>query len=183
VDYVPEWYRGHSSLYELLAVTADWELHRREMYDRIVDVPRLLAGVPGTQGGAADILAEMGAALSIRYRRTLKSVTLAHYRDGRDSVALHGDKMGALRADTVVAIVSVGDRRNFLLRPARAQPFSLQRRLSYRFGGGDLLVMGGTCQQTWEHGVPKMAHAGPRIAIMFRETIPEPRQLGPRQVG
>jgi len=40
--------------------------------------------------------------------------------------------------------------------------------IPFHLGGGDLLVMGGTCQRTWRHGIPKVAQAGPRIALMFR---------------
>jgi alkylated DNA repair dioxygenase AlkB len=175
------------------------------MYDKIVAVPRLVAGAPGSRLGfgfeegeverrksragrleieeAQNHLARMSAHLSVRYGRALDQVTLAYYRDGRDSVAFHGDKMGALRRDTVVAIVSLGAPRQFLLRPA-PDPGNLGNpRLSthrFRFGGGDLLVMGGTCQETWEHGVPKMAQAGPRLAIMFREKVPESRPAAPK---
>jgi len=193
VDYSPQWMAGQRAFLDLMVETCDWEKHRRVMYDRLVDVPRLVAGAPGSQwdvegddgmyeqlrhtASAARVeearahLARMAAMLSVRYRRVLDSVSLGFYRDGRDSVSFHGDKMGTLRKDTVVAIVSVGAPRNFLLRPARARE---GRTHSYRFGQGDLLVMGGTCQDTWEHAVPKMAHAGPRVSIMFREKVPSP---------
>lgn len=191
VDFAPGWLSGQQRFFDLMLATCDWENHRRTMYDRIVDVPRLVAAAPGSgldfswNDGvmvknahrasvgevteAADALAEIAAILSVRYRKVLSSVTLGYYRDGRDSVAYHGDKMGVLREDTVVAICSVGSRRKFLLRPKGGG----QSR-SFQFGGGDLLVMGGSCQTTWEHAIPKMAHCGPRIAIMFREEIPLP---------
>jgi alkylated DNA repair dioxygenase AlkB len=87
------------------------------------------------------------------------------YRDGRDSVAWHSDRFGRhSRTDTVVAIVSLGERRNFLIRPVSGGP-ALRKRL----GAGDLLVMGGRFQQTWEHSVPKTTRpVGPRISIQFR---------------
>ena len=85
------------------------------------------------------------------------------YRDGADSVAWHGDTIGVKHADTVVAIVSVGSARPLLLRPRGGGS-----RLSFPLGHGDLLVMGGTCQRTWEHAVPKVRAAGPRMSIQFR---------------
>lgn len=89
-------------------------------------------------------------------------------RDGRDSVAMHGDKMGPLVDDTIVATVSVGSPRRFLMRSV-----SGGYRQAFSLGWGDLLVMGGTCQRTWQHGVPKLAHADPRISIMFRPRVPD----------
>lgn len=191
VDFAPGWLSGQQKLFEMMLASCDWERHRRTMFDRVVEVPRLVASAPGSGldldwdedvvekqahrarpeqvEQAADQTAEMAAILSVRYQRVLSSVTLGYYRDGRDSVAYHGDKMGPLRGDTVVAICAVGARRKFLLRPQGGG----QSR-SFQFGGGDLLVMGGTCQATWEHAIPKTAHCGPRIAIMFREQLPTP---------
>ena len=90
---------------------------------------------------------------------------LCLYRGGRDSVAWHGDTIGRGRMeDTMVAIVSLGSPRHLLLRP-RGGGATIRQQL----GHGDLLVMGGSCQRTWEHCVPKSARpCGPRISIQFR---------------
>jgi alkylated DNA repair dioxygenase AlkB len=87
------------------------------------------------------------------------------YRDGRDSVAWHGDTLGrGARADTMVAIVSFGSPRALMLRP-RGGGSSLR----FPLGHGDLIVMGGSCQRTWEHAIPKTARAvGPRVSVQFR---------------
>jgi alkylated DNA repair dioxygenase AlkB len=87
------------------------------------------------------------------------------YPDGSDSVAWHGDTIGRSNTDdTMVAIVSLGATRTFALRP-RGGGQSL--RLPQRHG--DLLVMGGSCQRTFEHAIPKTSTAaGPRISIQFR---------------
>jgi len=135
---------------------------KRQMYEREVDVPRLMARFPA-DGPGHPVLASIEEALRLRYRRPDWHVSAALYRDGRDSVAFHGDRMGAQRADTVVAIVSVGEPRRFLMRPAAGGPS-----MRFHVGWGDLLVMGGTCQATWEHAIPKAAHAGARMALMFR---------------
>lgn len=132
------------------------------MYERQVDVPRLTGSpTPGT--GSTRILVGLGAALSSHYGWDLNQISLAYYRDGRDSVAPHGDKLGELVDNSIVAIVSVGQPRRFIVRSAITE-----RRLSFNLGWGDLLVMGGTCQKTCVHGVPKRVAAGPRISVMFR---------------
>lgn len=194
LDHAPDWLSGHHQVLGELIDTCDWQTHRRLMYERMVKVPRLVSGRPGSKeelrfnqsevsvlpsraaraqvAAAATRLDGLGALLSRRYGRNLSSVTLGYYRDGRDSVVYHGDKLGVLRSDTVVAILSVGARRRFLLRPTGGRTSH-----TFHFGGGDLLVMGGTCQETFEHALPKMASVGPRIAIMFRERLPEARAL------
>ena len=88
------------------------------------------------------------------------------YRDGRDSVAWHGDRLGRGRsADTMVAIVSFGSPRPLLLRPAGGGGESLR----FPLGHGDLVVMGGSCQRTFEHCIPKTARpVGPRVSVQFR---------------
>ena len=124
---------------------------------------------------ASTLLHQMSALLSARYQRELGQISLGYYRNGADSVAYHGDKLGPLRGDCVVAIASVGERRTFLMRPSEAHPDrAAQRPLRFSVGAGDLLVMGGSCQATWEHAVPKARTAAGRIAIMFR---PSPAQM------
>ncbi|MFJ8810561.1 alpha-ketoglutarate-dependent dioxygenase AlkB [Streptomyces sp. NPDC102490] len=170
IDLLPGWLSGADALFERLAAEVPWRAERREMYERVVDVPRLLAFY-----GAADplpdpLLAEARDALSAHYAEELgepfSTAGLCHYRDGRDSVAWHGDRIGrGARQDTMVAILSVGAPRDLLLRPARGGGQTVRRPL----GHGDLVVMGGSCQRTWEHCVPKTTRAaGPRISVQFR---------------
>ena len=162
IDYLPGWLEGHEAIFESLRVTTAWRHQRRRMYERIVDVPRLVAEVPEDAPGHP-VLDEASIALSRRYGVLLDRISLAYYRDGHDSVAWHGDRMGHFVDDTVVAILSVGAPRRFLLRPAAGGPSR-----AFDLGWGDLLVMGGNCQRTWQHAVPKMALAGPRISVQFR---------------
>jgi alkylated DNA repair dioxygenase AlkB len=168
IDHLPEWVRGHETLLDVLWTTTNWHAHRRRMYERFVDVPRLVGTVPD-DGPGHPMLAELADALAARYRRPLPQISLAAYRSGRDSVAFHGDRLGVARSDAIVAIVSLGSRRRFLLRPAGGG-----RSLALDLGRGDLLVMGGTCQRTWEHAVPKVAHADLRISVQFRSAPTEP---------
>lgn len=162
VDHLPGWLDGHEALFEHLRATTRWQHQRRRMYERVVDVPRLVATLPD-DGPGHPVLAQASSALSDRYRLALDRISLAYYRDGRDSVAWHGDRLGRLVDDTVVAILSVGASRRFLLRPAAGGASR-----AFDLGWGDLLVMGGSCQRTWQHAVPKAALAGPRISIQFR---------------
>ncbi len=171
VDVLPGWLTGADALFERLAARVPWRAERRQMYDRVVTVPRLVCFYREDQPLPDPALTDARDALSGHYAATLgeplRTAGLCFYRDGRDSVAWHGDTIGrAATEDTVVAIVSVGAPRALLLRP-RGGGASVR----YAVGHGDLLVMGGSCQRTWEHSVPKTAKpAGPRISIQFRPT-------------
>ncbi|GAA5184775.1 alpha-ketoglutarate-dependent dioxygenase AlkB [Rugosimonospora acidiphila] len=170
VDVRPGWMRGADALFEELLTGVPWHAERRQMYERVVDVPRLLSfydeGRPlphPALAAARDALdAHYGAELGERFR----TAGLCLYRDGRDSVAWHGDNIGrGSTSDTMVAIISVGAPRALLLRPRCGGGPTLRHDL----GHGDLIVMGGSCQRTWEHAVPKTARAaGARISIQFR---------------
>jgi alkylated DNA repair dioxygenase AlkB len=91
------------------------------------------------------------------------SVGLNYYRDGNDSVAWHADRELRELDETLIAIVTLGSRRPFLLRPKGGG-----KSINIAPGSGDLLVMGGRCQMNWEHNVPKVRHAGPRISCSWR---------------
>jgi alkylated DNA repair dioxygenase AlkB len=162
VEHAVGWLRGHEAVLETLWSTTRWHSERRMMYDREVDVPRLFASLPD-DGPGHPVLHEIAQALAARYGRPLPSISMAAYRDGRDSVAFHGDRLGRHRNDAIVAIVSLGEPRRFLLRPAGGGPSR-----AFTPGAGDLIVMGGTCQRTFEHAVPKVARAGLRISVQFR---------------
>ena len=161
VDVVPGWVTGADTLFDEVLDTAPWKAFERPMYDRIVDVPRL--ETRDWQERPA-VLTRMARCLGRRYGVALPSISANLYRDGRDSVAWHGDRIGRHRVDAVVAIVSLGDTRTLLLRPNGGGPST-----AFPLHAGDLLVQGGTCQRTFEHCVPKRAHAGPRISVMFRQ--------------
>lgn len=174
-EHHPSWLEGHESVFRQLQESIDWQRHRRMMYEREVDVPRLVARAP-SEGRLAELLRAVARTLEARYARPFPNISLAYYRDGNDSVAFHGDKLGRLVDDAIVATLSVGEPRRFLMKPnvkssSRAQ--SEGSSLSFDLGWGDLFVMGGTCQRTWQHGIPKRSHAHPRISIMFRPAIPE----------
>ena len=170
VDTCPAWVRGADALFETLHDGVPWRDERRQMYERMVDVPRLLAfydeGEPLPDPALEAIKAALDAHFGPELGEPFATAGLCLYRDGRDSVAWHGDRIGRGRdEDTMVAIVSVGSPRALLLRPRNGGGSTVRHYL----GHGDLIVMGGTCQRTWEHCVPKTARAaGPRISIQFR---------------
>ncbi|WP_371477717.1 alpha-ketoglutarate-dependent dioxygenase AlkB [Kitasatospora sp. NBC_00315] len=172
VDVLPGWLAGADELFERLAADVPWQAERRQMYEREVSVPRLLAHYREHQTLPHAVLTRAREALSAHYAAELgepfATAGLCYYRDGRDSVAWHGDRIGrGDREDTMVAIVSVGEPRALLLRPRDGHGHGAGVR--YRLGHGDLIVMGGSCQRTWEHAVPKtLRPVGPRISVQFR---------------
>ncbi|ADP81020.1 alpha-ketoglutarate-dependent dioxygenase AlkB [Pseudofrankia inefficax] len=222
VDVRRRWVTGADSLFERLRAEVPWRAERRPMYDRTVDVPRLLSFYAAGEPLPDQALDEARRALDQHYAAELgepfTTVGLAFYRDGRDSVAWHGDRLGrGSTHDTMVAILVLGAPRTLLLRPrpgtppARTgsrsapggpaapslftgDPSAITRppgagastisptglsspsgaggaatTIRFELGHGDLLVMGGSCQRTWEHAVPKTARpVGPRISVQFR---------------
>ena len=169
VDLRPGWLSGSGVVFGRLAEAVPWRAERRHMYDRVVDVPRLTCFYEEDAALPDPVLTAALQALNAHYEPELgepfRTAGLCLYRDGRDSVAWHGNTTGrSRREDTMVAIVSLGTPRAFLLRPRGGG-----KSLRYEIGHGDLLVMGGSCQRTWEHAVPKTTQAvGPRISVQFR---------------
>ncbi|WP_109524953.1 alpha-ketoglutarate-dependent dioxygenase AlkB [Nocardia aurea] len=169
IDVVPGWMAGADALFDRLVDVVPWREERRWMYDKVVDVPRLQKFYDEEEPLPDPVLDDAMRALNSHYHDELgepfRTVGLCFYRDGRDSVAWHGDTIGrGGTEDTMVAILSVGTPRSLLLRP-RGGGHSIRHDL----GHGDLLVMGGSCQRTWEHAIPKSTRpTGPRVSIQFR---------------
>ncbi len=169
LDLLPGWVTGADALFERLARAVPWRAERRQMYDQIVDVPRLLSFYGQDEALPDPALEEARRALDAHYGpqlgEPLCTAGLCLYRDGRDSVAWHGDTSGRQVRETIVAIISLGTPRTLLLRPRGGGAPALR----HDVGHGDLLVMGGTCQRTWQHAIPKTARVtGPRISVQFR---------------
>jgi alkylated DNA repair dioxygenase AlkB len=170
VDHLPGWVTGSDEVLEVLLGDIGWRADRRQMYEREVAVPRLLRWYGGREQLPHPLLTDAREALNRHYAAELgeRFVTagMCLYRDGRDSVAWHGDRVGRGRStDTMVVIVSFGSPRPLMLRPAGGGGESLR----FPLGHGDLVVMGGSCQRTWEHCIPKTAKpVGPRVSVQFR---------------
>jgi alkylated DNA repair dioxygenase AlkB len=168
VDYQPGWISGHNEIFTSLVSTTQWHETAREMYDRTVDVPRLIAALPA-DGPGHPLIETMRAALNRHYGQIFERTGLAFYRDGKDSVAWHGDYIARDLPEAVVATVSFGEPRRFLLREKGGGTS-----IAYQLGWGDLIVMGGTCQRTYQHAIPKVAKGGQRLVVMFRPVWPAP---------
>lgn len=173
IDVVPSWLAGADGLFTSLLHGVRWQQREVAVHGRILPEPRLTAWW-GPDGPAATRLARapealrrLMPALDARYGPGFDAIGLNLYRTGRDSVAWHGDRLQRERPVTVVAVLSLGSPRRFLLRPTGG---GASRRVE--MFSGDLLVMGGTCQRTWQHSVPKVAQAGPRISATFRRFVP-----------
>ncbi|WP_432852558.1 alpha-ketoglutarate-dependent dioxygenase AlkB [Amycolatopsis sp. CA-161197] len=169
VDVLPGWLSGSDEIFTHLAEDVPWHAEQRQMYDRVVAVPRLLCFYREGETLPHPLLSAARDVLSAHYAAELgepfRTAGLCYYRDGRDSVAWHGDTIGrGSSEDTMVAILSVGTARHLALRPRGGGESH-----RYPLGHGDLIVMGGSCQRTWEHAIPKTGKGvGPRISIQFR---------------
>jgi alkylated DNA repair dioxygenase AlkB len=168
VDHGEGWVQGADLLFDQILRSRGWGQRTRTMYDQVVEEPRLTAHWNAGAGEPLEppILEEMRSLLSDRYERVFDSVGFNLYRDGGDSVAWHGDRIPKEVVDPVVALISLGEPRRFLLRPRGGRMSRV-----FVLGHGDLLVTGGTTQRTWEHSVPKVAQAGPRISIAYRHDM------------
>ncbi|WP_197378405.1 alpha-ketoglutarate-dependent dioxygenase AlkB family protein [Mycolicibacterium mengxianglii] len=158
------------TLFDELLEAIPWRAERRRMYERVLDVPRLLSFHDLTREtvphqGLKQLRRRLNDIYAGELGEPFTSAGLCLYRDGNDSVAWHGDTIGrSSTEDTMVAIVSLGASRTFALRPRGGG-----QSLRIQHGHGDLLVMGGSCQRTWEHAIPKTSKpTGPRISIQFR---------------
>jgi alkylated DNA repair dioxygenase AlkB len=169
VDHRPGWVEGSDGVLQVLLDEVPWRAERRQMWDNEVDVPRLLSWFGPDDALPHEMLTLARERLTAHYAAELGepfvTAGMCLYRDGRDSVAWHGDTIGrSATMDTIVAIVSFGSPRPLMVRP-RGGGESLR----FPVGHGDLIVMGGSCQRTWEHAVPKTAKAvGPRVSVQFR---------------
>ena len=175
IEYAPGWVTGSDALFDRIVASRDWGQRTRRMYDRRVLEPRLTAPWNGRSGAPLEppVLEDMRRALSARYGVEFDSIGFNFYRDGQDSVAWHRDKIRSDIEEPILVLVSLGEPRKFLVRPrggGRSTPFQL--------GRGDLLVTGGRTQRDWEHTVPKVAQAGPRISLAFRYGM-DPLAYGP----
>ncbi|MBT8240982.1 MAG: alpha-ketoglutarate-dependent dioxygenase AlkB, partial [Acidimicrobiia bacterium] len=149
IDHCPSWLPGADRWFEQLRLGGDWIADRRTMYDRMVDVPRLVWFSERPEDRVAGV-ADLRRWFEEHYCRRIRSVSANWYRGGQDSVAMHHDRVPT-PGDTIVAIVSLGGRRPLVIRSDNGGPS-----MRFSLGHGDLLVMGGTFQATHQHGVPKV---------------------------
>lgn len=185
VDVARSWFAGSDDMAMRLVSDVGWRHHRRWMYERVVDEPRLSRWYRSDEALPDEALAHFRAAVGRRYAVRFGAMGLNYYRGGSDSVAFHSDRELRHLDDTLVAILTLGAARPFLLRPVDGG-----RSVDLCPASGDLIVMGGSCQETWEHGVPKVQRGcGPRISASIRwarkagferEWAPADRRVSPK---
>jgi alkylated DNA repair dioxygenase AlkB len=163
IDIAREWLLGADVVLQHLVDTVSWRQSRRKMYGEIVDEPRLSRWFGRDEPVPHPVFGPVRSALEARYQVRMGSYGMNYYRNGRDSVAWHRDTEMRHLDRTLVAIVTLGASRPFLVRPFGGGPS-----VDVHPGSGDLLVLGGRCQAQWEHSVPKIAAAGPRVSAMLR---------------
>jgi alkylated DNA repair dioxygenase AlkB len=168
IEHTRGWVSGASVLFEMIVACAPWEQRRVHMYDRMVDEPRLTAwyGRALDDSSLPAVVPRIARALSERYDRAFDGVGAALYRDGNDSVAWHGDRIPLEIVEPVVALISLGSPRTLRMRSKARH----RETRAFRLLPGDLFVMGGTSQRTWEHSIPKVRSAGPRLSVQFRHS-------------
>ena len=150
--------------FEALRDEVPWQSQQRPMYDRIVDVPRLTAGFRLASERLPPVLREAEQALQ-HLGVPFNAVGLNYYRDGKDSVAPHNDKLHILVPRHPIALISLGSVRRMTIRPK--QPPRLAQHVDLE--PGSLLLMSYDSQLHYEHGVPKTKEeVGPRISLAFR---------------
>lgn len=156
-----------------------WAQGETWRYERYVEEQRLGAMIRGDDQN--DALRQSGMYLRAAYASPLRGVAAILYRDGRDFQGLHSDRSMKWLDNTLIAILVVGERRPFVLRPRR--PLSKAQRMAARTEGndsledvtlypghGDLIVLGGRCQRDWLHGVPACEATEARISLIWRWT-------------
>lgn len=170
VDLVPGWLRDADEVFAALRDGLAWRQARLWRYDHWVDEPRLTAG---TRPAAHPALVAATRELRRLYRVDLDGPALAYYRDGRDALGAHRDRELRHTSDTLIAILSLGARRPWVVTPrgaadtgrAAAGAVDLAPR------AGDLLVLGGRAQADWLHGVPPQPGLRDgRISVQWRWT-------------
>lgn len=185
VLFYEHWLSGDvtSSLYQQLLATVSFERRSVTIFGRPVPQPRLIAwcgattyrysgltlpprAVPACLTG---VFSEVSTAAGTEFNHLLLNL----YRDGQDSMGMHADDEAELGPAPVVATLTLGAPRQFLLRARRGS-----HRAAFTLGDGSLLIMGGQCQKEYVHGIPKTRKAvGPRLSITFRRVV-APTQHG-----
>jgi alkylated DNA repair dioxygenase AlkB len=149
-----------------------WRSERRRMYDRDVDVPRLVAGYRLDEETPPGALADAAARVKSATGEPFNSVGLNYYRDGRDSVAPHNDHLYEIVESHPIALISLGATRLMTIRsksPLESARGKIRRVFDLDLEGGSLLLMSYETQRHYDHGIPKSrVPVGPRISVALR---------------
>jgi alkylated DNA repair dioxygenase AlkB len=173
VDVIRDFMPRGTDVHDELLVTTQWQQGRVFRYERYIDEPRLGSWIDGRMTHPA--LAEAGDWISDHYGTPFDGAGLALYRNGNDAVGFHRDRELIWLEDTLIAVLTLGATRPWLVKPlgrgrdGRDPDFS--DTLDFMPASGDLIVMGGRTQSAWLHGVPGTATpCGSRISVQWRWT-------------
>lgn len=150
-------------LFQQLATSVGWVEERMWRYEKWVTSPRVVGRVGED---CPSEVRNLGRQIERHYGVNLTRPSAAFYRDGRDLCGFHRDTDLTYLDDTLVALLVLGERRPFVMRPTTAAGQAEDRVV--RAGGGDLVVMGGSAQRRWMHGVPMAPGSGGRISVQWR---------------
>jgi alkylated DNA repair dioxygenase AlkB len=177
--FVPDWLSPERAdrLFDEVMRETPWEVHRIRMFGRMVDSPRLSCWMGEPEAvyrySGADFaphawmpaLDDLRARVQRQTGSRFNSVLANLYRTGRDAMGWHSDDEPELGAQPVIASVSLGATRRFVLKH-RQQP---DTKLALDLPHGSLLVMAGDTQRLYRHALPRTARSvGPRINLTFR---------------
>jgi alkylated DNA repair dioxygenase AlkB len=166
IEMVPGWMSGSHILLEQLATGEPWLQRDRRLFDQTFSEPRLTAEYRDLCN-APEALVDAAQALSRHYGIEYDSLWLNLYRNGQDSTGWHRDRFSCRRSECIVPVLTLGARRRFLVKPRTGGSS-----VTFKPGSGDLIVMGGRCQEDWLHGVPKeLGIAERRISVNFQSSM------------
>jgi alkylated DNA repair dioxygenase AlkB len=167
VEVVPCWITGSSALFAALETRVAWKQHHRQLFDQMFLEPRLTAEYRSMRNVPHQALRDAAAALTQHYGVVYDSLWLNLYRNGQDSTGWHRDRFSCRLPECVVPVLTLGVKRQFLLKPRGGG-----RSIGFAPAAGDLIVMGGRCQEDWVHGVPKIPGIiEPRISVNFQSSV------------
>jgi alkylated DNA repair dioxygenase AlkB len=183
LEYRPAWVDAPDRFMDALRDELAWEQREVVLFGRRVLQPRLIAwaGSLGYRYSGQTLeprpptptLAVLTARVVEETRVPFNHVLVNRYRDGSDRLGLHADDEPELGPDPTVATLSLGATRRFVVKPRRA---TLGAGRSLDVERGSLLVMGGTCQRHYVHGVPRQAGVtGERMSLTFRRLLRAPQ--------
>jgi alkylated DNA repair dioxygenase AlkB len=175
-----------SALLRRLIIEVSWRSEEVVMWGRRIPQPRLVAwyGDPGRSYAYSGLclqplnwtplLLDIKARVEEVTGAPFNSVLLNYYRDHRDSIGFHSDNEPELGEQPIIASVSFGEERSFILKHRRAKQVPP---VHLRLASGSLLLMKGDTQRCWKHGIPKESRpCGPRVNLTFRQILTEPMQ-------
>jgi alkylated DNA repair dioxygenase AlkB len=166
VEVVPAWLARPDLLFDRLAEAVPWKEHHRRLFDQVFLEPRLTAEYRRVED-ALEPLPMIARVLSRHYRVPYDGVWLNLYRNGRDSTGWHRDRFSCRKPLCIVPVLTLGATRRFLIKPRGGGSA-----VGFAPRSGDLVVMGGRCQQDFVHGVPKVdGLREARISVNFQSSL------------